>query len=162
MACDQVVLRFHWKELPVGEEPTPPLTLQFSCFITFSAELKRREPWRQPFPFFDKSDFAGVPSQRSKRPIKEFEAAIDRAVGDLVRADGACGVDLWSALANVRWHASNGAVVSYSFREAATLVAWVREEGDYILWYCSGPPGVVAPWIGEAMAVEGWSWTASD
>lgn len=114
------------------------------------------------FPFFDKSDFAGVPSQRSKRPIKEFEAAIDRAVGELVRADGACGVDLWSALANVRWHASNGAVVSYSFREAATLVAWVREEGDTILWYCSGPPGVVAPWIGEAMAVEGWSWTASD
>lgn len=55
-----------------------------------------------------------------------------------------------------------GPVVSYSFREAATLVAWVREEGDYILWYCSGPPGVVAPWIGEAMAVEGWSWTASD
>ena len=87
------------------------------------------------FPFFDKSDFAGVPSQRSKRPIKEFEAAIDRAIGELVRADGACGVDLWSALANVRWHASNGAVVSYSFREAATLVAWVREEGDYILWY---------------------------
>lgn len=45
-----------------------------------------------------------------------------------MRADGACGVDLWSALANVRWHASHGAVVSYSFREAATLVAWVREE----------------------------------
>jgi hypothetical protein len=138
------------------------LTLQFNCFIPSSAELKRREPWRQTFPFFDKSDFAGVPSQRSTRPIKEFEAAIDRAVGEQVRADGACGVDLWSALANVRWHASNGAVVSYSFREAATLVAWVREEGDYILWYCSGPPGVVAPWIGEAMAVEGWSWTASD
>lgn len=73
-----------------------------------------------------------------------------------MRADGACGVDLWSALANVHWLRSNETVISYSFREAAELVAWIREEGDYISWYCSGPPGEVAPWIGEAMATEGW------
>lgn len=114
------------------------------------------------FPFFNRSDFAGIPSQRTSRPIKEFEAALDRAVGESVRADGARGVELWSALTNIRWHGSKGAVVSYSFRQAASLVSWVREESDDILWYCSGPPGEVAPWIGEAMAAEGWGWTASD
>lgn len=110
------------------------------------------------FPFFDKDDFASVPSGRSLRPIKEFEAAVDRAVGERVRADGADGVDLWCALANVQWLRSDGAVVSYSFREAGSLVAWVREEGDYIEWYCSGPPGEVPLWIEEAMATEGWAW----
>lgn len=79
-----------------------------------------------------------------------------------MRADGACGVDLWSSLANVRWLGPDGVVVSYSFREAACLVAWVREEIDDIQWYCSGPPGEVSPWISEAMIVEGWTWAVSD
>lgn len=139
-----------------------PSALRFNYSTAYSAELKRRQPWRQTFPFFDKTDLAGVPSERPRGPIKEFEAAVDRTVGESVRADGARGVDLWSVLANVRWHAPNGAVVSYSFREVAKFVAWVREEGDYISWYCSGLPGAMAPWIGEAMAAEGWSWTASD
>ena len=95
-------------------------------------------------PFFDKSDFAGVPSQRSKRPIMEFEAAIDRAVGELLRADGACGVDLWSAwptfdgmhrmgplfptLFEKRPHLSPGYVkrVTTSCGNAVDLRAWWR------------------------------------
>lgn len=119
-------------------------------------ELSRR---RFIFPFFDKADFAGVPSQRLLRPIKEFEATIDRAVGEQVRADGACGVELWSALAGIHRHAANGAVVSYTSRQAAELVAWVREEDDSLLWYHSGPTGDVASWISAAMAKEGWTWS---
>ena len=119
-------------------------------------ELSRR---RFIFPFFDKTDFAGLPSQRLLRPRKNFEATIDRAVGEQVRADGACGVELWSALAGIYWHSANGAVVSYTSRQAAELVAWVREEGDALLWYCSGPIGDVASWISAAMATEGWTWS---
>ncbi|GHE81746.1 hypothetical protein GCM10019059_44510 [Camelimonas fluminis] len=111
------------------------------------------------FPFFDKSDFAGLPSNRQLRPIKVFEATIDRAVGEEVRADGACGVELWSALAGINWHAADGAVVSYSLRRAAELVAWVREESNSLQWYCSGPTGDVASWISGAMAAEGWTWS---
>lgn len=84
--------------------------------------------------------------------------AVDRAVGEQVRADGACGVDLWSALVGTRWHSTDGAIVPYSSRQAGELVAWVREEGNYREWYCSGPPGQVAPWISAAMAAEGWPW----
>lgn len=112
------------------------------------------------FPFFSREDFEGVPSSRAYRPRKQFEAAVDRAVGDQVRSDGACGVDLWCALANVEWHGPDGEIVSYTFRGAGSLVAWVREEGDYIEWYDSGEPGVVASWISGALANEGWRWKA--
>jgi len=111
------------------------------------------------FPFFCRDDFEGVPSSRVFQPYKQFEAAVDRLLGDRIRSDGACGVDLWSALADIEWHGPDGAVVSYSFRRAGDLVAWVREEGDYIEWYCSGGPGLVAAWISDALATEGWSWT---
>ncbi len=93
------------------------------------------------FPFFSREDFEGVPSSLTHRPRKQFEAAVDRAVGDRVRFDGACGADLWSALTNVDWHGPDGQIVSYSFRTAGDLVAWVREEGDYIEWFCGDEPG---------------------
>ena len=112
------------------------------------------------FPFFSRVDFEGVPSSRAYRPRKQFEAAVDRAVGDQVRSDGACGVDLWCALANVEWHGPDGEIVSYTFHGAGSLVAWVREEGDYIEWYDSGEPDVVASWISGALANEGWRWKA--
>lgn len=80
-------------------------------------------------------------------------------LGGRVRADGGAAIDLWSALANIAWHGPEGECVSYSFRAAGDLVAWVREEGRYIDWYCSGPWGVVAPWIEEGLAAEKWSWT---
>lgn len=107
-------------------------------------------------PFNERTDVTGVASKRSRRAFKEFEAAIDRAVGERVRADGTYGFDLYSALTCIQWRSSNGAVVSYTFREAGELVAWVREEGGYIDWYSSGPEGKVAPWIAEAMASEDW------
>tara|TARA_R110000868_G_C10862427_1_gene761598 strand:+ start:865 stop:1098 length:234 start_codon:yes stop_codon:yes gene_type:complete len=73
--------------------------------------------------------------------------------------DGACAVDLWSALAGIVWSGPDGETVSYSFRSAASAVAWVREDGDDIAWYCSGPPAVVAPWIATAMADKRWHWS---
>ena len=80
-------------------------------------------------------------------------------LGDRVRMDGACAVDLWSALAGIIWHSPDGEAVSYSFRSAARVTTWVREDGDDMEWYCSGPPAVVATWITSAMADKGWSWS---
>jgi len=56
----------------------------------------------------------------------------------------------------------DGDIVSYSFREARDLIAWLREDGDYMDWYCSGGVGVVVPWIGDALAAEGWNWTTTE
>ncbi len=111
------------------------------------------------FPFFSRSDFQDQPSSRAYRHYKAFEAVLDRILGDRVREDGACGVDLWCALANIRWRSPDGEVASYGFRRAGEVVAWVREEGDYLTWYCSGEPGHVAAWIEGALAGAGWSWS---
>jgi hypothetical protein len=114
------------------------------------------------FPFYDKDDFAGVASNRSLRPYKAFEAALDRVLGDSVKADGKCAVDLWSALTNTTWRGPDGLTVTYSFRRASEVVAWVREDEDSILWYHSGPPGIVASWIEKALAEIGWQWSRED
>lgn len=110
------------------------------------------------FPFFSHLDFEGQPSSRAYLPYKIFETVLDRVLGERVRADGACGVDLWCALANIRWLGPDDMEVSYGFRRAGQAVAWVREEGDDLTWYCSGEPGHVAPWIESALAEAGWSW----
>lgn len=123
-----------------------------------------RRGYRQEaaFPFFSRNDVSGQPSSRLYRPYKRFEAVLDRVLGDRVRADGACGVDLWCALANIDWHGPNGETVSYGFRRAGDLVAWIREEGDGLTWYGSGTPGEVAGWIGAALGREGWSWVTAN
>ena len=112
--------------------------------------------------FLGYNDWKGVESTRQCKSHKAFELTLERLLGERIQTDGACGVEMWSALANVDWHAPDGDIISCSFREAGDLVAWLREEGDYMDWYCSGDVGVVAPWIGDGLAVEGWSWTTTE
>ena len=108
--------------------------------------------------FTERKDVAGVSSARTGRARKVFEAQLDAALGERIRADGACACDLWSALAGVEWHGPAGEVVRYSFREAGGVVAWVREEGDYIDWFCGDLSGQVSDWISNAMVGSGWKW----
>ena len=86
-----------------------------------------------------------------------FETAVERCLGDRIRADPAMGHAMWSAMANVQWQNSNGNVAIFTFRAAADLVAAIRREGDYIDWYCRSSYEVVAPEIASALAIEGWS-----
>jgi hypothetical protein len=88
--------------------------------------------------FVERDDMVGVSSSRAGRWKKQFELTVDRVLGDRIRADGAYAIAMWSALANVEWHGPEDVSVSYSFRTAGDLVAWVREEGDYLDWYCAG------------------------
>ena len=108
--------------------------------------------------FSDRKDLQGGPSARSRRSYKAFELTIERLFGERVRMDAALAVELWSALANIDWHGPDGAMVQYSLRDAGSMVAWIREDGDYMDWYGSGPARVVSPWIDDELAAEGWSW----
>lgn len=115
--------------------------------------------------------FRGTRQLETEGPYGAFEQAIERQLGDRIRADEAAGVLLWSALANVIWthpdwkdhfhpdlenlsYKEEG--VGYSFRAAGDLVAAIRRQGNYMDWYCSGNYAVVDPIIGEALAREGW------
>lgn len=99
----------------------------------------------------------GVPGGRSLNPDDAFEAAVERCLGDRIRASEAFGCEVWSALANMDWHHVDGDSAGYSFRAAGDLVAAIRGEGDYMVWYCCGPYAVVSDEIRTALAAEGWT-----
>lgn len=100
----------------------------------------------------------GKASERHFRHRKLFELTVDRLLGDRIRADEAAAIDMWSATVNIEWISPDGGKVSYTFRSAGAMVAWIREEGDYLDWYCSGSPAQVASWIEETLMPEGWTW----
>jgi hypothetical protein len=104
---------------------------------------------------------------RAFDPTDLFEAAVDRALGERLRAGGPgpgwwhrgepmLGQRLWGSLANVEWQHANGDTAPYSFRAAGDLIAAIVGDGDYMDWYCSWADGVVDAEVALALAQEGW------
>jgi len=99
----------------------------------------------------------GLWEGRELNPEDKFEAAVNRALGDQIRADDEMARAMWSALANVDWyHPETGNTASYSFRAAGDLIAAIRGSGHYMYWYCSGPYAQVSDHIARSMKKEGW------
>jgi hypothetical protein len=108
----------------------------------------------------DFGGMGGIEGGRPRDPEDLFEAAVDRAMGDRLRAEGIKGAfiapRLWGSLSNVDWIHENGDTASYSFRAAGDLIAALIGEGDYMDWYCSGHDGLADEEVAELMAKEGW------
>ena len=85
----------------------------------------------------------GVIDGRPRDHGDEFENAIERALGDQMRADPEVCCEVWSALANVVWIRQHGATAGYSFRAAGDLVAAVLGRGNYMDWYGNNIPDSV-------------------
>jgi len=99
----------------------------------------------------------GLWDGRGLDPEDKFEVAVNRALGDQIRADDEMATAMWSALANVDWyHPETGNTASYSFRAAGDLIAAIRGSGHYMDWYCSGPYAQVSDHIARSLKKQGW------
>jgi hypothetical protein len=92
---------------------------------------------------------------------ERFEELLDEALGENIRGDDVCAVELWSALAATVWQGPQTEQVRYSMRSAGEVVAQIRKKGEYTDWTMSGPSGHVAGWIAAALARHGWTWVAA-
>lgn len=89
--------------------------------------------------------------------IDVFALAVERCLGERIRAEDEIAHSMWSALANVEWIHVNGETASYSLHAAGGLVADIRGMGNYLDWYCRSRYNTVSPEIGAALATMGWA-----
>lgn len=100
----------------------------------------------------------GIEGGRRFNPDDEFESAVNRQLGDAMRADKSLRYEMWSALANQDWTHISGDTAGYSFRAAGDLIAAICNDGtDYMDYYCTGDYATVSERIASALAKEGWS-----
>lgn len=104
----------------------------------------------------------GLTGGRAIAADDAFEVAVNRALGDRIRADERIAAAMWSALANVDWKHAGGDTACYTFRAAGDLIAAIRGSGDYMDWYCSGDYATVSDEIAAALAAEGWTWSTME
>lgn len=99
----------------------------------------------------------GITGGRAFNQEDDFEVAVEKTMGDTLRADQMARVEMWSALANLDWKHKDGHTASYSFRASGDLVAAICNDGtDYMDYYCQGPDRSVSQRIYDALSSEGW------
>ena len=98
----------------------------------------------------------GIPGGRQLLEDDEFEQAVNRAFGEIIRYDKALGQQLWSAITDVRWKDAKGNIAYFSHRRAGDLVAAIRGMGDYLDWAWNSPSGQVSDFIRDSLKNQGW------
>ena len=74
----------------------------------------------------------------------EYDLRASKELCDKVKASDAYAQNLYAAMCNMTWQSREfwqemkGEVWSASWRSSGGIVADMREQGDYIDWYCSG------------------------
>lgn len=89
---------------------------------------------------------------------------------DHVKHDFVFAQNLYAALCNMRWKHEDEQdperLWSCSWRYAGDVIATIREEGNYMDWYCSGSmdndegfvnEGVLVPMVIDALKEMGWT-----
>jgi hypothetical protein len=78
----------------------------------------------------------------------EYDLRSSKELCDKVKASDSYAQNLYAAMCNMTWQSREfwqelkGEVWSCSWRHSGGIIADMREEGDYIDWYCSGMGGL--------------------
>lgn len=118
----------------------------------------------------DYGGLGGVSGGRERHDEDEFESAVERCMGDAIRASkpgswfngNSLAARLWGTMANGAFKHINGDTASYSFRAAGDLIAAIRGEGDYMDWYCSADYDLRDAEVLALLGTEGWSYYDDD
>lgn len=92
----------------------------------------------------------------------EDELKNSTVICDRVLSDRDYALDLYRALCNMQWQKQEvmpllrNELWSCSWRYAGSIVAEIRQEGDYIDWYCAGGEGSVSNQIRKDLHSLGW------
>ena len=90
------------------------------------------------------------------------ELANSTEICEKVLSDEEYAKDLYRALSNMQWRKRElmpllrNELWSASWRCAGGIVAELRQEGDYLDWYCTGGEGTVTDEIKADLARLGW------
>lgn len=87
----------------------------------------------------------------------DFESDLIEIFGERIKQDSIFCKDIYSALTNLEWVQSDGTVYGATFRYVGGLIADIREEGNYMDWYCCKGEGFASDEIQEAMSMKGWT-----
>jgi len=73
----------------------------------------------------------------------EYDLRTNQEILNKVRQSGVYAQNLYAAMCNMQW-IKDGQPWSCSWRYSGGIIADMRQEGDYIDWYCSGIGGSVS------------------
>jgi hypothetical protein len=100
------------------------------------------------------ADF-GITSGQVTPPSLERDLGLSPRIRELVRSDVFATL-LYAAMCNTVWrHVATGTLWSCSWRQAGSIVARLRGEGD-MDWYCSMSEGLVDEQVMAELAALGW------
>lgn len=89
----------------------------------------------------------------SDTPSLENELRSSKEISDKCKASKVYSQNLYAALCNNEFKKGDK-VWDCSWRHAGGIVANLREEGDYIDWYCSGIGTEASSYVGESFVTD--------
>lgn len=87
----------------------------------------------------------------------ELSILLNEKVHKKIIKDDSYARDFYAALCNNELFYNGELTDGYTFREAAALIAYVRKNGNYIDWYCSGNEGKVTDEVREDLLDMGYT-----
>jgi hypothetical protein len=112
----------------------------------------------QPNADFAVSAAEGAPAG----PDLESDLGTSPRIRELVRSDVFATL-LYAALCNTTWrHKATGTEWHCSWRSSGDVVAHLRCQGVYLVWYCSGGEGLVDDQVLAEIEALGWGLAEAD